>query len=212
MKTVREQTAVVRQVLQREEAAGHAHEADCLRSVLITLARHEAPQSQPAAELPEGLSLYKQFEAQYRIFHQRETGLTAKMDGSEGKALKAIIEYLKQNSRAGNDAGALAGWSYVLDNWEHLTDFLKQQTSLKAINKYLAEIIGLIKKANTKLVPIKPDPAVARKRQRLLSDLDEARNTLAFLTNLEPYANQAAHISGAKQRVTDIETELNQLA
>ncbi|MFD2787959.1 hypothetical protein [Hymenobacter rubripertinctus] len=151
MRTLREQTTVVRRLLQQQVDAGNNHEVECLQSTLMVLTvaavRPNSTIVQPADELPETPSLYKQFEAEYRAWHLQKKQMSARMDGGQGTALHSIIAYLKENSRTQDDAGALASWKYLLLHWEKLSEFLQKQTTLTAINKYLTEIIDTIRQA-----------------------------------------------------------------
>lgn len=151
MKSLRDQTTVVRRLLQEQIDAGNDHEVECLQSTLMVLTvaavRPKSTIVQPADALPESPSLYKQFEAEYRAWHLQKKQLAARMDGGQGTALHAIIAYLKENSRTQDEAGALASWKYLLLHWDKLSEFLQRQTTLTAINKYLTEIIDTIRQA-----------------------------------------------------------------
>jgi hypothetical protein len=158
-----QQIEAVKQVVAEKRGAGEVVLAEALQAALNTLIGKAAaagtvlPVGEAAAGLQASLSLYKQFEAEYRTFCQRETNLPARMDGAQGKALHAIIGYLRENSTAKDDTGALASWIYVLNNWRKVPEFIQRQTSLTAINKYLTEIMQAIKKANQPAARVWPD-------------------------------------------------------
>jgi len=158
-----QQIEAVKRVISEKRGAGEVVIAEALQAALGTLIGKAAaagvvlPVGEVSAGLQATLSLYKQFEAEYRTFCQRETGLPARMDGAQGKALHAIIGYLRENSTAKDDTGALASWIYVLNNWRKVPDFLQRQTALTAINKYLTEIMQAIKKASQPVARVWPD-------------------------------------------------------
>jgi hypothetical protein len=93
---------------------------------------------------------YQEFVGIYNQFMLDTVGVGAKMDASEGKALKDIIQYLKEQSKSQDIQGAIDAWRYVLDNWHLLSPFLQSQKSLKQINKNLIEILTQIKNGHAK--------------------------------------------------------------
>lgn len=152
-------------VIEKRNAkgTGEVDLADALQAALNTLVATAATAGRvfPAAEqgdaAPVSATLYKQFEAEYRAFCEREAGLPARMDGGQGRALNEIVAYLRANCQGRDDAGALASWKYVLGHWAKLTPFLQRQKALTALNKYLVEILELIRKANQPAARTWPD-------------------------------------------------------
>jgi hypothetical protein len=64
------------------------------------------------------------------------------MTPQAGKALKTLIRYLLKNEKvSGDPEKALTAWRFILDKWNHLSDFLRSQVSLSSINKNIEEII-----------------------------------------------------------------------
>lgn len=93
---------------------------------------------------------YQEFVGIYNQFLWDTIGVGAKMDASEGKALKAIIKYLREQSNRQDTQGAIDAWRYILDNWTMLSTFLQSQKSLKQINKNLIEILEQIRNGHAK--------------------------------------------------------------
>lgn len=96
--------------------------------------------------LAEETSRYQSFIKRYDTFCRWVSGAGAKMDGVQGKAMKAIIKYLIKESKASDEQGALDAWDYVLTNWAKLSPFIQTQISLVQINKNLAEILMQLRK------------------------------------------------------------------
>jgi hypothetical protein len=86
------------------------------------------------------VSLFSKFNAVWFAFYQRENKRKPKFDGSEGKALHAIIAYLKQENN-NDEQQALANWQLILDNWKHLPEFYQKKQDLKKINSNFNVII-----------------------------------------------------------------------
>jgi hypothetical protein len=171
-----QQIEAVKKVVSEKRGAGEVVMAEALQAALNTLigkaaaAGHVVPVGEVSAGLQASVTLYKQFEAEYRAFCLRETQLEARMDGGQGKALHAIIGYLRAHCTAKDDTGALASWIYVLNNWRKVPDFIQRQTTLTAINKYLTEIMLAIKKANQPAARVWPDTWSAAFEAKLKPD------------------------------------------
>lgn len=150
-----QQIEAVKRVATEKRSTGEVTLADALQAALATLvaaaatAGHVYPGSEQVVVTPVSATLYKQFEEEFQQFCKRETGLAGRMDGGQGRALNEIINYLRANCTNKNDAGALASWKYILrkDNWSKLTPFLQRQKTLTAINKYLLEILEVVRKS-----------------------------------------------------------------
>ena len=218
--TLKQQIDAVKLVATEKRGAGEVELADALQAALATLVQKAATAglTSSAAEFtvaPEPpRTLYKSFEAAYQEFHRAHTGLDGRMDGGQGVALNAIIAYLLANSRTRDAAGALKSWQFLLKNWHQVGSFIQKQMTLTAINKYLVEALNDVRKANGTKVEDKkaPSPAVLQQRKRLNSELDDARRSLAHLSNCAPYDGIQAHYEAAEGRVHELETQLQALA
>jgi hypothetical protein len=218
--TLTEQIAAVKKVAAEKRGAGEVALAEALQGALATLVQRStsagpiSSATEMAVAPAPPLTLYKQFEAAYHEFHRNQTGGDGRMDGGQGNALNAIISYLQANNRTRDDAGALRAWKFLLDHWHQVGNFVQKQLSLVAINKYLVEALNDVRKANGTKVEDKkaPSPAVQKQRQRLTSELDDARRSLAHLSSCTPYDGIQAHYEAAEGRVHELETQLQQLA
>lgn len=72
-----------------------------------------------------------------------------KFDGAEGKALKTIIIYFRDNLPPDDEMRAQTALKWVFDNWKLLPKFYQEQISLKQINSRLLQMINEIKKLST---------------------------------------------------------------
>lgn len=96
-------------------------------------------------------SLYPKFISVYNDFCKTNTGgVGAKIDGAEGKAMKTIITYLKNQSTDKTEQGGLNGFNYILDNWYKLEPFLKDKIKLSQINSNIINILKQIKHGSSK--------------------------------------------------------------
>lgn len=93
---------------------------------------------------------YKDFIDAYNEFCKAYIGVGAKIDGVQGRAMKYIIKYLVEQSKGHDEESALLAWKYILKNWEKLSDFIRNQTSLAQINKNLQEILTQLRHAGKK--------------------------------------------------------------
>lgn len=91
---------------------------------------------------------YQKFVGAYFGF-RRERGSEPKMNPAAGKALKEIIRYLLKNKKVqGDPEKALEAWKFILDKWNHLSDYIRQQVGLTQINKHIEEIIEQLTNAS----------------------------------------------------------------
>ena len=81
----------------------------------------------------------------YNSFILSDVGIPAKIDGQEGKALKAIIAYLKTASTDKTDEGVLKSFSFVLENKSRWDSFHQSQLKLSQINSNIINILKSIK-------------------------------------------------------------------
>jgi len=93
---------------------------------------------------------YQQFVQVYFEFREKR-GAEAKMNPAAGKALKEIIIYFLKNKKVNGDVKqALAAWEYVLQRWDTLSEFVRKQVGLPAINKHIEEILEELRNGTTK--------------------------------------------------------------
>ena len=90
-------------------------------------------------------SLYVKCMDAYNSFILSDVGIPAKIDGQEGKALKAIIAYLKTASTDKTDEGVLKSFSFVLENKSRWDSFHQSQLKLSQINSNIINILKSIK-------------------------------------------------------------------
>ncbi len=86
----------------------------------------------------------------YNNFIIERTGLPGKFDGTEGKAMKAIIAYIASVSRDKSDTGIIDSFAYVLKAHSKWEPFHQNQLKLSQINSNLINIINAIKNGTTK--------------------------------------------------------------
>ena len=73
-------------------------------------------------------------------------GVGAKIDASDGKAMKEIISYLKSQA---DDGQELDAWKFILGNWDRLDKFLQNQIKIRQINSNLINILNQFRNAKT---------------------------------------------------------------
>lgn len=215
--TIPQQIEALKMVIQ-EKRTGEVELANILEAALKTLVAksatagpvYPANEHVPTAYAP--LTTYKKFEAEYQAFCQRETGMDGRMDGGQGEALNKIIAYLTANCKTRTEAGALGAWKYLLMHWNEIdTPFLKRQKSLLAINKYLVELLEIVRKAGKKEDAKPVSPAVAARKKRLASEIEDARNTVKHFKSCDWYEGKEKHQQAAEAALKKLEGELNQL-
>lgn len=95
-------------------------------------------------EGPNKKSQYTLFLEEYILFFQNQSdGVSPKIDGVEGSALKKIITYL--NKEASSPEEAFVVWKQILDNWNNIEEFYQKQLQIRHINSNLNTIIIQIK-------------------------------------------------------------------
>lgn len=87
-------------------------------------------------------SLYKLFVEQYANFYKKQTSIKYKFKTVDGKAYKLLIEAFINTA---GEAKALAGWNYVLSNWELLDKYYSQKIKPMEIYSDLGNIMKIIK-------------------------------------------------------------------
>lgn len=84
---------------------------------------------------------YNKFVSVYSEFIKNR-GLPVSISEADGKGLKSIIKYLNSidSVKTGNKK-ALDLWTYILNNWDKLSQWLQTQIQLRQINSQLPNII-----------------------------------------------------------------------
>jgi len=94
-------------------------------------------------------TIYAQFLGAYMIFYEKKTdGLSYKMNGVHGNNLKDIIAHLVAESDTEQEA--LEVWEGMLDNWNKLDQFYRDNFTIPLINKHLNQILIIFKRKNGK--------------------------------------------------------------
>jgi hypothetical protein len=86
---------------------------------------------------------FTKYQKVYYAWHNNLLGFDPKWDGVQGASLKVIIKYLNSQAKDGN---GLLVWEFLLANWGLQSAWIQKQTSVPQINKYLTEMLGVIKK------------------------------------------------------------------
>jgi len=138
---------------KQEDAALLAEVKESLRRLKNLEAAHAKLKKQLEdieKEADQSFTIYQEFIEAYHLFCRSYIGVGAKIDGAQGKAMKAIITYLTQVSKTKDAGGALSAWKYILANWSELTKFIQNQTSLVQINKNITEILTQLRRGKDK--------------------------------------------------------------
>jgi len=85
-------------------------------------------------------ALFPQLIAEYNDWIISKIGVPPKINGVEGKAAKQILSYLSKITEE-----PLVAWKFVLDHWERVEPFLRNQIKLTQINSNLMNILNQIK-------------------------------------------------------------------
>tara|TARA_R110000737_G_scaffold103064_1_gene136383 strand:+ start:61 stop:816 length:756 start_codon:yes stop_codon:yes gene_type:complete len=85
-------------------------------------------------------ALFPQLIAEYHNFIISKLGVPPKINGAEGKAAKQILSYLLKITEE-----PIVAWKFVLDHWERVEPFLRNQIKLTQINSNLMNILNQIK-------------------------------------------------------------------
>lgn len=90
---------------------------------------------------------FTKFKDAWFAFYQKEHNRKPKFTGADGKALNQTIKYLVDEHN--DEAAALTVWSFILENWHHLSEFYRKQQDLKIINSKLNVIITELSNKHT---------------------------------------------------------------
>jgi len=86
------------------------------------------------------VTLFPQLIAEYNDWIISKLGVPPKINGAEGKAAKQILAYLSKITEE-----PIVAWKFVLDHWERVEPFLRNQIKLTQINSNLMNILNQIK-------------------------------------------------------------------
>lgn len=90
-------------------------------------------------------SLYQKFMDEYDAFIKNKIGVGANVNGQEGKALKAVINYITSQSKDKTEEGILNSFKYILENWNKLDNFTRSKMRLSDINSNLTNILNTLR-------------------------------------------------------------------
>ena len=101
----------------------------------------------------------------YDDFIRQRTEMGAKMNAIEGKAMKSIILYLKGQVKSKDELidentineKTLLSWEIILNNWDVLSGWKKENLKLTQIDSNLINIISEIKSNKSNLKTNKKD-------------------------------------------------------
>lgn len=87
----------------------------------------------------------------YDQFIRRQTGMPAKINGTEGRAMKQIITYLKSAVKDRESEQAIVeAWQYIFANWHKIDRFLQGQLLISQINHNLINILNQLRNGQSK--------------------------------------------------------------
>jgi len=93
-------------------------------------------------------TIYKRSIDLYNQFCLDTFDAPAKIDGVQGKSMKAILKYLQKVSKqkgVNTPEGSLNALEYIFKNWNNIEPFLQKQVKLSQINSNLTNIIQQLK-------------------------------------------------------------------
>lgn len=92
-------------------------------------------------------SLFAKCMRIYCHFYEKETSLSPKIDGIEGKALKQIVSYLFKETASEEESAIV--WSQLLSNWYKQEEFYRKQMLIRQINSNLPILLTQLKQHAT---------------------------------------------------------------
>lgn len=98
-------------------------------------------------EKPANSPLYVEMIKIYSDWYNEKFKLKIQFDGSDGQALKRIINYLKANEAG--DENVIKNFKAVLNSYDHWDKFQKRMTRLRQIESNLSNIITSFKNGKT---------------------------------------------------------------
>ncbi len=88
-------------------------------------------------------TLYTAFLDAWFAFYDNFMGIKPRFNGTDGKHLKSIINYLTELSQ--DEKEALSIWQLILHSWDNLDDFYKNSADLKFISSQINKILINVK-------------------------------------------------------------------
>lgn len=88
--------------------------------------------------------LIQSFNKKYFEWFKQKFNLEPQYDGSDGKAIKKLVDYFKKNS-AGDP---LDSWVVFLGEWDRLDDFWQQKTRIREIGSNIQSMVVQMKSKN----------------------------------------------------------------
>lgn len=112
-------------------------------------------------DIKEKNILYQSAIDFYFQWHKELFGFVPKIDGTQGKALKAILAYIKtiykNENLPADDKNILNGFSAILNNWNKLDKFYYNRTKLSEINSNIQNIIKILKNGRNAKIGVTND-------------------------------------------------------
>lgn len=131
------------------------------------LVQKSKPKSKPKTKKTKKppTKLYSKMIEVYDAFIKSKTNMGAKLNAVEGKAMKSIIQYLKSQVQAKGElmdendieSKTLQSWEIILNNWDVLSGWKKENLKLTQIDSNLINIISEIKNNKSNLKTNKKD-------------------------------------------------------
>lgn len=88
-------------------------------------------------------TLFTEMMEIYHTWYLHKTEINPKIDGVAGRHLKQIISYLRRQSATDDEVKQV--FQHLLDKWEDLDDFYKNQKELRQINSNINIILKAVK-------------------------------------------------------------------
>jgi hypothetical protein len=123
------------------------------------------PKSKKKKNKKPPTKLYSKMIELYDEFIKSKTNMGAKLNAVEGKAMKSIIQYLRGQVQAKGELmgendieyKTLQSWEIILNNWDVLSGWKKENLKLTQIDSNLINIISEIKNNKSNLKTNKKD-------------------------------------------------------
>ena len=101
--------------------------------------------------LPSGN--FQKINDAYFSWYEHRVGVKPPFNAQEGKALKSIVSYLEKTVKEKGlepDVGTIEAWRVILERWDQLKPFERDQLKLSQINSNMANILNQIRNGTTK--------------------------------------------------------------
>jgi len=125
---------------------------------LTILTADKKPRKKAASKPKQDQSIFKKCVELYNNFCKDQMGVSAMMNGLQGKAMKTIISYLSKQWREQVpgiipeqvNEKVIQDWAMILFNWAELPEFYRAQIKLNQISSNLPNIINHYKNGDKK--------------------------------------------------------------